>query len=170
MNEEWRDVPGFEGNYKVSNLGQVMSIPRPNTRGGVLKTNLHRQGYLMVTLYKSAKRKTMLVHRLVAIAFIGDIPQGKEVNHINGDKGDNRLENLEYVTPSENQLHACHVLRTARVHGENHHKAKVNDDKVRQMRREYASGAKPVHIAKRYDLSLTTTYQILHRELWKHIA
>lgn len=115
MTEEWRDIPGYEGVYQASNLGRIKSLDvvmelRSGPfihKGRVLKL---RQGttspYLLVSLSNSGKRKMHLVHRLIALTYIENNDSKPEVNHINGNKFDNRPENLEWVTSSENKLHA----------------------------------------------------------------
>ena len=98
---EWKQIEGYEGIYSVSNNGNV----RSDITGSLLgQWTCH--GYLYVKLCKDGKAITKRVHRLVATAFC-EKPSGKEdINHINGDKSDNRAENLEWVTKSENMLHA----------------------------------------------------------------
>lgn len=110
--EEWRDVPWWNGQYRVSNLGRVFSVERlvprkdgrfNRVRPCILKQTMLNSGYLMVTLGKS---ENWLVHRLVAYIFLGTTPDGHHVHHRNYDPMDNRLENLEYMSASENQAHA----------------------------------------------------------------
>lgn len=100
----------MNGLYQVSNLGRVKSLIFRNGKTTffkerILKHGLNRYGYEFVILCKNNKRKTIIVHRLVAKEFIGD-ENKLEINHINGIKSDNRLENLEYVSHKENILHA----------------------------------------------------------------
>ena len=103
MSEEiWRDIAGYEGLYQVSNCGRVKSFYRG---GRILKQSLKR-GYMFVELYLNTNGKIHIVHRLVAQAFIPNPLNKLEVNHINGIKTDNRVENLEWVTRSENEQHA----------------------------------------------------------------
>ena len=97
--EEWRPVPGYEGKYDVSNMGRVRSyISRSKKHPSPHGVDNASRGYKQVTL--SQPRKTIKVHRLVMLAFAGK--SSLVIDHVNSDKTDNRLENLEYVTPAEN--------------------------------------------------------------------
>ena len=108
--EIWKDVFGFEGLYQVSNLGKVRSLDRlVNSgigirlyKGRVLKPVNNNDGYLQVALSKDGKQTTFLVHRLVYEAFNGKIPEGMQVNHIDEDKTNNSIENLNVMTSKEN--------------------------------------------------------------------
>ena len=101
MKEVWKDIEGDEGLYKISNLGYVYSIKSKK----ILKIH-DRQGYKYSQLWKCSKGKNFLIHRLVALAFIPNPENKKEVNHIDGDKSNNKVDNLEWVTSSENKIHA----------------------------------------------------------------
>lgn len=118
--EIWKDVEGYTGKYRVSNYGRVMSCNRKSHHGNDLQDKLLKQvktdlGYVIVGLYKEGVRKGRSVHRLVASMFIENPNKLPEVNHINGIKTDNRIENLEWCTRSENLKHCYKMgLRTYR--------------------------------------------------------
>ena len=95
-------MKGYEGLYKVSNLGRV----KRTKTNRILKNRLSTQGYIMVTLCKKSKPFNASVHRLIAEVFIENPLNKEQINHINGIKHDNRIENLEWVTSSENMVHA----------------------------------------------------------------
>lgn len=102
--EVWRDIPGWEGRYQVSNLGRIRSI-----RVRILQPYQAR-GYLIASLREGDIQIRHGVHRFVAEAFIPNPDNKEQVNHINGDRADNRVENLEWATCKENNLHRCRVL------------------------------------------------------------
>lgn len=102
MEEQWAAVVDYEGLYEVSDAGRVRSIARPGTRGGILRGEVHPDGYPSVKLSKGGRKKHLTVHVLVATAFRGPRPDGQECRHLNGDPSDNRLENLAWGTSAEN--------------------------------------------------------------------
>jgi len=118
--EIWKVIEGFGGRYEASNLGRVKSVERKvrsSTHGKhdgfrtikekILSPKTKSNGYLELSLtYDTQKARSVYVHRLIALAFIGKIPNGYVVNHKNGIKSDNILHNLEIVTYSENSKHA----------------------------------------------------------------
>ena len=117
MEIEWRDIPGYEGLYQVSNYGEVKSLPTKKekvlkqglvsfyTKEIILKQGLDKYGYPQVILYKNKKPKTFKVHQLVCIVFLNHKPDGTQkivVDHINNIKTDNRVINLQLITNREN--------------------------------------------------------------------
>ena len=106
--EEFKDIPDYEGKYQISNLGNVKSLSRKSsrriTKEMIMGKNIGTHGYFYVFLFKDNIKKPFTIHQLVAITFLNHIPckYKKIVNHINGDKLDNRVENLEIVSAREN--------------------------------------------------------------------
>jgi hypothetical protein len=110
--EIWKDISGYEGFYQVSSIGRVRSLDqnirssfRPAVLPGRIRKVWKHKGYHGIYLSKMKKRRAFLVHRLVAIAFLQPDPERPHVNHKNHNRSDNRIENLEWVTPSENMIH-----------------------------------------------------------------
>lgn len=117
--EIWADVFGYEGKYKISNFGQLKSLDREVvSRGGMLitikgklkKPQINYKGYNKVLLNKNGVSKGYFIHRLVGIAFIQNPKNKPQINHKNGIRTDNRVQNLEWCTNTENQIHSFAVL------------------------------------------------------------
>lgn len=111
MNEIWKDVVGYEGLYQVSNLGRVKSLPKYDRLGRFHPEKIKSQvdngnGYIVVNLKHNGKQKMRTVHSLVAEAFIPNPNNYSEINHIDGNKSNNELQNLEFCTRSFNVIHA----------------------------------------------------------------
>lgn len=116
--EIWRPIVGYEGHYEVSSHGRVRSIDRVlvsksgvsrKYHGQIRKQSMNMCGYPMVTLCVGQKKKFCSIHRLVAKSFIKNNKKYREVNHIDGDKTNNNVENLQWCTSSQNQLHAYDI-------------------------------------------------------------
>lgn len=113
MEEIWKDIPGFEGYYQASNFGRIKSlgtITKYKPKERILKLAKSNAGYLRVHIGHHYNRRTWNVHRLIAITFIPNPLNKKEVNHIDGDTTNNKVDNLEWVTPSENIKHSFERL------------------------------------------------------------
>lgn len=120
--EIWKDVMGSFGEYQVSNLGRIKSVKRVVNRSHrilpiqsrILKTSISNSGYELVFIRFKGIKKALYVHRLVAQTFIENISNKLDVNHINGVKTDNKLENLEWLTRKENMQHYKKYLKNGR--------------------------------------------------------
>src|SRR4051794_10511209 len=106
QHEKWLPVCGFEGLYEVSSFGRVRSLARPYCTGKIRTPTNEHFGYFRIDLWKNSKRTPKKIHRIVAETFLPNPLHKREVNHKNGIKADNRVENLEWATSSENKLHA----------------------------------------------------------------
>lgn len=131
MEEIWKDIKGFEGLYQISNRGRLASLRKGVFR--VLSNKNSKGDYFAVILRSGDKAKHTRIHRLVYETFVGEIPQGKKYNihHINGDKQDNRVENLELV--SSTQHHTKHLSENPRlIDGMNNYNKYIRPKKVAQ--------------------------------------
>lgn len=127
--EEWKDIPGFEGYYQASTLGNIRSVTREvvhserhmRVRRSQERKGSRSRGYYHIGLSKQGIITGQAVHRLVALTFIPNPENKPQVNHINSIRDDNRVENLEWATNSENQLHAfLHGNQRGRRNEEDH--------------------------------------------------
>jgi hypothetical protein len=127
--------------------------------------------YLVVTLTdpSSKKRLHRTVHSLVALSFIGDRPQGYLINHIDGNKENNCVWNLEYCTPSENATHAYSNGLISFNTGENHRLSKLTRENVLKIREDLDQGVLCHQLAKEYKVTWATIYNIKTRKNWKYI-
>lgn len=104
--EIYKNIKGYEGLYEISNYGNIR-----NTRSGkILKPDI-LEGYKRVSLYIKNNKKNYFIHRLLGEHFIPNPENKKQINHIDGDKGNNDIKNLEWVTSSENVIHSCYTLK-----------------------------------------------------------
>ena len=146
--------------YRVAEDGTVYG-----PRGFALKGHTLPDGYQRVTV----RGCHILRHVLVAEAFIGPRPEGMQVNHIDGDKGNNHVSNLEYVTPSENVRHSIDVLKTERAPGERNANARLADADVRAMRSLHASGVPATKVGERFGINPTHAWRIATGRSWRHV-
>lgn len=169
MEEIWKDVEGFERLYQVSNLGNVKSLANSKTKSEkILKYSLGRRGYCQVVLSKSNNKYYMRVHRLVAQAFIPNPENKPEVNHINGIRNDNRVENLEWCTQSENQIHAYRI--GLQLSGENIGTSKLKNADIPIIRQMLTEGITQIEIAEKYNVAQSQISLIKLGKNWKHVA
>lgn len=168
--EKWLPIKGYEGIYEVSSFGRVKSLVRKwRVREIIRKPVLQTRGYLQVELKKEDNTKVYKVHRLVAQAFLSNVENKKQVNHIDGIKTNNRFENLEWTTQSENMKHASVLGLMARWG--NHHKAKLTEKDVIKIRSVYANGSFfQRELAEKYKVSLPTINLIINNKRWKNLC
>lgn len=174
--EIWKDIIGYEGMYQVSNLGRIKSVPRkmllrgkyPYISKEYIMIGGYWNGYHIIGLKKEnlAPKKSFIAHRIVAQAFIPNPENKPHVNHINGIKSDNRVENLEWCTQSENIKHTyANKLMTGKS-GENNYHSKLKDADIIEIR---ASKLKQKDLAVIYGISRPTVCDIIKRRTWNHL-
>ena len=175
-NEIWKDIPGFVGIYKVSSLCGLKSIPRHIkykdgrsffTDGKRLSVWIGNHGYYCAALRKEGKTHRVLLHRLVAMAFIPNPENKRCINHIDGNKTNNSISNLEWCTHSENLFHGYKIGLTPK--GEDHHNSKLTDAQVLEIRGAIKMGITQRNLATEYRVCQKVIWSIATRKSWKHI-
>ena len=164
--ERWLPIVGHEGLYEVSDLGRIRrSAPGISTHvGKVLKQDRTARGYMNIKLCKKgAMGNKSLVHSLVMRSFIGEYPDGKEVNHKDGNKENNSLSNLEYVTGAENVRHA--LVNGLYARGEAHGLSRLTEKEVLSIREELEESTQKV-VAIRHNVALPTIGDISRGKTW----
>ena len=161
---EWRGVKGYP-NYEVSSIGSV----RNKKRGRLLAIAYHKKsGYGCVTLWRNNKPTTLLIHRVVASAFIQNPERKPDVNHKDGNKANNSITNLEWVTARENNLHAYRELGRQGPTGERHGMTTLSIEQVTEIRRRYVSGDYDRRaLAQKYGVCPGTISNIVTGKTWK---
>ncbi|MET8100206.1 NUMOD4 domain-containing protein [Streptomyces sp. NPDC005236] len=174
MEEEWKPVPGFDGWYDVSSLGRVRSWKargRPDraTEPTILRDQPHKKGLRYVSLRRDGNYVRQLVHRLVMLAFVGEPSEAEAlVLHLNKNNNDNRLVNLEYVSPEV--MSAFHL--DGQVRGEDHPNAKLTEGIVRFCRRVYVPGDPRTGasaLAEDFGVTPAAMHLALTGKTWQHV-
>jgi len=168
--EIWKDIERYEGLYQVSNLGRVRSLARENGYGSRKETRLRkfkisRYGRAEIVLSKNKKLKNYFVHRLVAKAFIPNPFNKPCVNHKDGNPLNNRVENLEWVTYKENDLHA---RKNKLYGGEKNNTAKLKEKDVVFIRENFGKFSYK-ELAKMFDITPNHIYKIIKKYCWKYV-
>jgi hypothetical protein len=170
--EVWKVIEDFP-EYAVSTLGQVKRIQQSynKPRGKLLRPALTKDGYLRVSLSKNKKHKSLLVHRLVALAYIPNPDTLPEVNHLNGIKTDNSVENLEWCTHKRNMRHAEDSGMMAHPIGERHKLSKLTEDNIKLIRSMYSTGCyTKMDMGKLFGVTPENIACITKRQTWAHVA
>jgi hypothetical protein len=160
-----RDVVGYEGYYTVDTDGSVYSIKSKKK----LATIRMKSGYNYVHLHKNGVSKLLRLHRVVAETYIENPFGYTQVNHINGDKNDNSVDNLEWCTPEQNLMHA---IKTGlkNMKGENNPSAKLKKYQIEEIRKKYIKGDRQFGtkgLAKQYGVTNVMIGKIVRGECWK---
>lgn len=162
IQEIWKDVVGYEGHYRVSSLGRVKSLKF--NREKILSLRCRGDGRIDAYLTMDGLTSTYSVHRLVAIAFIPNPQKKPTVNHKNGLPDDNTVENLEWATNLENNLHSIHVLGNIGISRPAHHRGnKITKEIAEHIR---ASTDKAIDLAMRFGVHRNYIHQIKRGMYW----
>ena len=161
MIELLRNIAGYKGIYQISNFGNVRSFN--NNKSRILKQRKASNGYLYVNLCMGGKYKSFRVHRLVALEFIGY--SDLTVNHKDGNKTNNNIDNLEWMSFKKNYEHA--KINGLLASGENNGRHKLLWSDVEQIRQKYLTKKSFRYIAKEYGVSKSVISKIIHNKNWK---
>jgi hypothetical protein len=167
--EIWKDILGGKGLYQVSNLGRTRSFyPRFKSKVGIPRTVTGGR-YAEIYMRGVDKKLRVTVHRAVFEAFNGKIPSGMQINHIDGDKKNNRLDNLECVSSKENNNHAYRTGLRVPPRGSEWHSSKLNEEKVSRIKSMISIGLSQQSIADTYKVNQCTISDIKRGVTWQHV-
>jgi hypothetical protein len=175
--EDWKKISVFGSEYEISSAGCIRSVDKKisvvrrnnykplifSVKGQLLKSNKSKNGYIYININSYGLKKRVLAHRLIAEAFIPNPLKKPYVNHINGVKHDNRVENIEWVTASENQIHAVKAGISKFRIGESHHNSKLTKELAASIR-ELAYTHSQSSIAKILHLGVGTINRVLNNQ------
>lgn len=177
MQENWKPFPDYEEIYAVSDQGRIARTstygrnPRPVWK--IMKPRPKKRGYMVAHVCKDGKDKDVLMHRAVWRAFCDEIPDGMEINHKNGITSDNRLENLEVVTRSENSIHAFRVLGRKNFYvvqrGSKQGGSKLTEADIPEIFKLFRSGMSYKEIASRHSVTPECIGFVIRRKQWRHV-
>ncbi len=159
-----KDIKGFEGLYQIDEKGNVFSLKKLKT----LRPSLDSSGYLSISLSLNCKKHTKRVHRLVAETFISNPLNLPQVNHIDGNKLNNHINNLEWSSSVDNIRHAFDNGLCNNSIGEKQHNSKLTEVEVLKIR-SLANSMRGSDIAKLFNVKKCCISQIINRKSWKHI-
>lgn len=170
MREEWKELKESQGKYLISNYGRVKSLKFGREK--ILKTRKTHDGYLWYSLSFQGKAKTMRAHRLVAEYFIDNPFNKPTVNHIDGNKENNRVDNLEWSTLKEQMQHAYSNNLKEPVQGILQGNSVLTEKEVKEIREIYKSHSKEfgmIALAKKYNVSVSTINKCVGRRSYKNV-
>lgn len=161
MQEEiWKDIKGYEGYYQISNNGCIKS----SKTNKIMSSTKDTKGYYKITLSKNGKCKTLRVHRIIAEAFVDKI-EGKDfINHIDGDRGNNLINNLEWVSKSENAIHSYVILKNKTSN------RGLTDERIKEIKKYLRDNpnTRACELARKYNLKSYTAVRIKSNLIYRH--
>lgn len=176
-NEIWKDILNYEGYYQVSNLGRIKSLKRYVKKRWdtlilidekILKPILRKDGYYRIKLCKNGNYDHPLVHQVVLKTFVKNLENKPQINHINGDKSNNKLNNLEWTTISENIQHSYNNNLHKKLRGVKNGASKLTETDILEIRK-IGKLRKVKDTAFKYNITTHTVWCILNNKSWTHI-
>jgi hypothetical protein len=170
-NELWKEIPQTNGRYQASSLGRIATMNYKNSHQiRIMKPAKDANGYYRTMIIINGKLSTIKVHRIVAQAFIQNPLNKLEVNHINNNRDDNRISNLEWVTRRENLDHMLNQNRQSLNNGSKNGMAKLTEIQVLAIRQEYKPYVvQKQELAKKYNVSISLIKDIVGNRTWRHL-
>lgn len=177
MKEIWKVVIGYEGFYEVSSIGKIRSKDRyvnatngstQLKKGIILKSPIDKYGYHKIKLSKYGKVKDFTVHRLVALNFVKNIFNKPQVNHKDGNKLNNKVDNLEWMTISEQSIHAYKYNLKSKT-GIKNSMVKLTEEEVKKIKEMLDMGSRVGEISKEFNVTSSCISSIKSGRIWKHI-
>jgi hypothetical protein len=178
MSEKWKPVYGYEDCYAISDRGNLVRTSLTKKRVTQIwrpvKLKTHRDGYKMIGLCRDKIKSFRMAHRLVWEAFKEPLKPKQQINHLNGNKADNRLSNLEACYHSQNMIHAFRVLKRSAPnnpsYGSNNGSSKLNEKQVAEILALYTTGEYTQQfLAQKFGVSQRMISLITRREKWQHV-
>jgi hypothetical protein len=175
-NETWKPVSGYDGYYEVSSNGRVRSLDRiidhplvQVRHGKMLKQTPNHKGYMRVSLNKNGNKKQEFVHKLVAQSFIYNIKRNPQINHIDGNKLNNNVENLEWCTNKENCQHAAKLKLRSPIKGSSHHNTVLSEEQVIDLKQKRKEGWSYLRLMSFFNITKNNVASICTGRTWKHL-
>jgi hypothetical protein len=176
MEEIWKDIPNYEGWYQASNLGRIKKVTTKSISNRykyrdrifpekILKPKINHLGYAKIVLFKKGIKKRFSFHFIIATTFISNPLNRKEINHKNGIKADNKSENLEWCTRSENMKHAFDNKLISHS-GIKNPKVKLTQNDVDFIRKNHKTKFDATIFSKKYNVAFSTIRRIIVNKTW----
>lgn len=162
---KYKDIPGYEKRYRIYEDGRIWSYRSKR----FLRQFIDNDGYIRHTLCVNNKRKNQTLHRWIYLAFIGDIPKGKQVNHKDGNKINNSIENLEVMTHQQNVVHAWENGLQKRRVGSKMWSSKLKEKDIQKIRSLYKKGHSQKEIGEMFGITQSNISHIVNSNTWSHV-
>jgi hypothetical protein len=175
MQDEWVNIIDFP-DYKINKHGEIISTSRTMFNGKVyflskekfIYPRVDNRGYLYISLRNNGIEKKFRIHRLIAKHFLPSYDESKTINHIDGNKNNNLIENLECITLKENIQHA--VNNKLHAYGKKQYNSKLNDELVKEIRNKYIPRKITIkQLSNIYNVSEQVIFDVIHYNTWKHV-